>query len=177
METIERKIKVAYLSEKRIFVTPQFVEENKLQLISQDKIIERYNEVKNEFMSFEGEVLIDFLSFESAKEFLKNDYVAEVVAGTKEYAFVSDINEAAQDFLDYMNFAWGKAQDERGISASRSVQKLGAWLFVMGRDDLRLIIDNDDLYNPYGAPALIAVCKEMKIKIPKSLVEFAKHKC
>jgi hypothetical protein len=47
----------------------------------------------------------------------------------------------------------------------------------MGRDDLRQILDNEDLYNPYGSPALIKVCEEMGITVPISFIEFSKIKC
>jgi hypothetical protein len=91
--------------------------------------------------------LINFLSFENAKPHLKEDYVKEVEAGTKQWEQHTTVEKAAEEFLDYMKFAWGKAEDERGISASRSVQKLGMWLWIMNRDDLRRVIEDDDLYD------------------------------
>jgi hypothetical protein len=39
------------------------------------------------------------------------------------------------------------------------------------------MITNDDLYNPYGSPALIAVCNELGIKVPDELIEFSNNKC
>lgn len=168
-----------YLSQPRVLATKEFIESNSLSIRPHDEIVEKYKDVKAEesFFDFRPEVLIQFLTFESAKPFFKPEYVAEVEAGTKEWTYVDTIEEAAQDFLDYMNFAWGKAEDERGISASRSIQKLSMWLWIMGREDLADIIHKDSLYNPYGAPALIEVCRLMGIEVPESLVEFSKHKC
>ena len=157
----------------------ELIKKNKLQLRTQEELSAKFDELQKSggFMDFRPEVLINFLSFESAKPHLKEDYIKEVEAGTKQWEQHTTVEKAAEEFLDYMKFAWDKAEDERGISASRSVQKLGMWLWIMNRDDLRRIIEDDDLYNPYGAPALIEVCNQMGIKVPSSLVEFAKVKC
>lgn len=168
------------LSRERIFATEDFISRNRLSLKSQEEIIQKLHQIQEtqSFMDFRPEVLIDFLSMENAKPFLNQDYVKKLESGEEQYGdVVTTIEECAQDFLDYMNFAWGKAEDERGISASRSIQKLGIWLWLMNRDDLRIIIEDDALYNPYGAPALIEVCSQMGIEVPKSLVKFSKTKC
>lgn len=163
-----------FLSQERILVTDEFIERNKLSLIPSKQVKARYESVgKEDFFGWAGEVLLDYISFEDAKEYFKSDYVEEVKSGATKHTTVTDINEAAQDFLDYMNFAWGKAQDERGISAGRSIMKLREWLFVMNRPDLAEEIDREDLYPPYGAPALISICEKMGIQVPDSLRRFA----
>lgn len=160
-------------------VLKQFIKKNKLQLRTQEEFANKFTHLQNSnaVFDFRPEVLIDYLSFESARPHLKEEYVKEVEEGIKQWEQITTIEKCAQDFLDYMKFAWGKAEDERGISASRSVQKLGMWLWIMNRDDLRMTIEDDDLYNPYGAPALIEVCNQMGIKVPDSLIEFSKVKC
>lgn len=157
----------------------QLIKKNKLQLRTQQELAAKFDKLQNDagIFDFRSEVLMNYLDFESAKPHLKEDYVKEVEAGTKQWNKITTIEKCAEDFLDYMKFAWGKAEDERGLSASRSIQKLSMWLWIMNRDDLRRIIEDDDLYNPYGAPALIEVCNEMGIKVPKSLIEFSKIKC
>lgn len=161
-----------YLNEERIICDQDFIDRNNLTLSRSIEDIKEKIKNSDSFFGFDKEVYIEFLDFENAKEFLSEEYSKKVESGETEFKYVNDIHVAAQDFLDYMNFAWGKAQDERGLSASRSVAKLGAWLWMMGRNDLEEMINDDDLYNPYGAPALIAVCKEMGIKYPESLDEF-----
>ena len=47
-------------------------------------------------------------------------------------------------------------------------------IFLLGYEET---VDDDNNYNPYGAPALIACCDELDITVPDSLKEFAKHKC
>lgn len=159
--------------------TEELITKNNLKLRSQDELSKKFDELRKtvRFIDFRPEVLINYLSFENAKPHLKEEYVKEVEAGTKQWEQITSIEKCAEDFLNYMKFAWGKAEDERAISASRSIQKLGMWLWIMNRDDLRRTIEDDDLYNPYGAPALIEVCNQMGIEVPNSLVEFSKVKC
>lgn len=155
-----------------IEITP-FIKKNNLALTrSVGEIKQRFEAQRGQAFSFEPDVLIQFLPFADSKEFFKDEYVADVESGKQVHA-VPTLEESVQEFVNYMEFAWGKAEDERGISASRSVQKLGAWLWLFGRDDLTRVIHDDDLYSPYGAPALIAVCDAMGIAVPNSLREFA----
>lgn len=58
---------------------------------------------------------------------------------------------------DYMPFAIGKAEDERGISAGRSIQHFQAWLFLIGDDEMLAFAEDDDNYDPYGKPILRAI--------------------
>lgn len=177
MQTKEPKV-IDMLSE-RIMLTEEFITRNNLKLRSQEEILAKIKKCSEEesFMDFRPEVLIGHLNFENAKQFLKDEYVAKIDSGEKKHEYVSDLQETAQDFLDYMNFAWMKALDERGLSASRSINKLSAWLWLMGREDLEQTINDDTLYNPYGSPALIEVCNKLEIAIPNEVIEFSKHKC
>lgn len=171
--------KVPSMLTERIEATDEFIEKNKLQLKTQEQIAEKLKECFKDpvMFDFRPEVLLQHLDWSSAKEHYTEDYVKDVDSGEKKWECVTDVKEVAQDFLDYMNFAWGKALDQRGLSASRSVSKLGVWLWLLSREDLEEMISSDDLYNPYGAPALIAVCNELGIKVPEYMIEFAKEKC
>lgn len=173
------ELKTPPFDTERIEATDEFISKNNFKLRSKEEVIEKIRKVnsENNFLDFRTDVLLEYLDFESAKEFYKEEYAEKVNSGEIKHEYVTDLKECAQDFLDYMGFAWMKAQDERGISASRSIQKLGAWLWLMNREDLEKTINDDDLYNPYGAPALIEVCKQLGIEVPKSLVEFSKNKC
>lgn len=157
----------------------QLIKRNKLQLRTQEEIATRFAQLQNskEMFDFRSEILVNYVTFENVKLYLEEEYLKEVEAGTKSFEEpITDIEKCANDFLDYMKFAWGKAEDERGLSAMRSIQKLDMWLWIMSRDDLCKIITDDNLYNPYGAPALIEVCNQMGIEVPKSLIEFSKVK-
>ena len=168
------------LSQPRILVTENFINSNELKLRSQKEVSDHISDVvESDYFGFSTEVLIDYLDFNEAKKHLTDEYVKQIESGEKVYgrATITTIEECAQDFLDYMNFAWGKAEAERGISASRSISKLSAWLWLMNREDLVNVIEDDNLFNPYGSPVLISVCQKMNIDVPKSLIEFSKVKC
>jgi hypothetical protein len=67
---------------------------------------------------------------------------------------------------DYMEFAWGKADDHRGLSAMRSVEKFKAWVWLLGNDKLVEFCEDDDHYAYYGAPVLQRICQEYSFPIP-----------
>ena len=50
---------------------------------------------------------------------------------------------------DYINFAYEKAYDQRGISASRSMWKFSQWLWVLDDDEM-----NCENYDNYGIGVL-----------------------
>lgn len=166
------------MEELKIQETEEFIARNKFKLRTQEEIVEKLDDTTIErFMDFTPDVLVPALEWEFAKKYLKEDYVEKVEKGEEKFEYTSDIKTIVQEFLDYMVFAWGKAQDERGLSASRSINKLSAWLWLLNREDLVNTIEDNNLYNPYGSPALIEVCNQLGIKVPESLVEFSKEKC
>lgn len=164
-------------NEPRILVTEKFVTKNKLELKRTQEEI--FNKIKNDdsFFGFTSNVLINYLNYENAKEILSKEYIQKIESGEIEYEQITDVYETVQDFLDYMVFAWMKAEDEKGMSASRSIYKLAAWMWLLGREDLESILLDSSKYNPYGSPALIQVSKKLGIKTPTSLIEFSKHPC
>jgi hypothetical protein len=170
------EIKTLITEEERIPVTDEFITKNKLTFTrTNDEILKKIKS-DDSFLPFGTELLIDYIDYTSAKEFLQEDFIKKVESGEEKYKKITDIKEATQDFLDYMVFAWGKAMDERGISASRSIIKLNTWMWLLGRDDIVEILNDDDLYNPYGAPALIKACEILGIKVPDELKKFVKVK-
>lgn len=164
---------------EQTIIMDEFIKKNNLKLKPQQELAEKFTQVlgSNQMFDFRPEVMYPYLSFENAKPHLKDEAVKAIEAGTEKWEQITSIEKCATEFVDYMKFAWGKAEDERGLSASRSIQKLGMWLWMMDRDDLRIIIEDDNLYNPYGAPALIEVCKQLGIEVPESLVKFSEQKC
>jgi hypothetical protein len=165
-----------YLSQDRILVTDEFIKSNNLVLKPVSEIIEKIHEVKSEMFGFKMDILTDYLPAEDLEQFLNEEGKEELKKNPDAWKQITEIDEAAQDFLDYMNFAWGKALDERGLSAGRSISKLSAWLWLLGREDLVEVIENEDTYNPYGAPSLINVCNALSIPVPDSLIAFSKTK-
>jgi hypothetical protein len=166
------------MEESNVKVTDEFISKNKFKLRTQEEISQKIEEYAKEpnLFDFRPEVLVQHLEWDLAKKCLTDEYVAKVEKGEEKYEYITDIKVVVKDFLDYMVFAWGKAEDERGLSATRSIQKLSAWLWLLNRDDLVSVITDDDLYNPYGSPALIEVCNQIGVEVPNSLIEFAQIK-
>jgi hypothetical protein len=166
------------MEEVKIQATDEFIAKNNFKLRTQDEIVAKLDDNTIErFMDFTPDVLVPALEWEFAKKYLKEDYVEKVEKEEEKFEYTSDIKTIVQEFLDYMVFAWGKAENQRGLSASRSINKLSAWLWLLNREDLVSTIEDNNLYNPYGAPALIEVCNQLGIEVPESLVEFSKEKC
>jgi len=86
-------------------------------------------------------------------EMYKEGHQHEAEELTKE-AIVSEMS-------DYMPFAIGKAEGERGISASRSIWKYEQWLWVL-EDELGETIGD---YDDYGLGALNQIAE--KYNLPK----------
>lgn len=156
-----------------------FINRNGLKLKSREEICVKVLEVERNstFLDFRLEVLLPALGYDDVKRFLNAEAIKQHESGEDLWKPVlTSIEIVVEEFLSYMKFAWGKAQDMRGISANRSIDKLQMLLFLMGRDDLAEIINRRELYNPYGAPALIEVCDRLELPVPFSLREFAKEK-
>jgi hypothetical protein len=118
---------------------------------------------QEDVFGFMLEALIEFMPYAVAKEVARTEITEEewdkdVVLLTKEKVIAC--------MKDYMEFAWDKASSHRGISANRSVQKLVAWLMLLGDDDLVRFALNSNNYAMYGAPVLAKICEEYGFPIP-----------
>lgn len=96
--------------------------------------------------------LVSRLSFEDAKPFLKDDASATDWGEPRP----RDREGILAEMLDYMPFAWEKANNNRGISASRSLEHMSAWLWLLGHD---AAADQVLRYDLYGKPRLRAICE------------------
>jgi hypothetical protein len=153
-----------------------FITTNNLKLNRTEEELEaKLKEENKGFMSFGLDPLFGVIPLKLAKPYINKETYTKYESGEDTWETLI-FEQVVREFLEYMVFAWGKAFDEKGLSASRSIIKLSAWLWLLGRDDLMQIIDDDDRYKPYGAPALIDVCVELNIKVPDYLIEFSKNK-
>lgn len=115
----------------------------------------------SDFLGFGRQVLIGALDYEHAKPYLKPEVDAEEWAGIGETS--DDAHRAAA--IDYLDFAWGKCADHRGISAQRSVIKLTQWAWLLGLDELVDQMKHGP-YAQYGAPALKAFAEALGVPVP-----------
>ncbi len=125
---------------------------------TQDEVVERIYEVRDsDFFGFKTEVLTLALDFEHARPWLNPDTSARewVALGP------DDLRESAASYLD---FAWRKAAGHRGISASRSIDKLAEYAWLLGRADIIEAMDAAP-YPQYGVPKLVAFAQGMRLPV------------
>jgi len=109
------------------------------------EILAKVESLGDGFFDFRPGDLITALPYEHAKPHLEKD------AGPKKWEKVQT-TDPVQEATNYLEFAWKKANNCRGLSASRSLNHLEAWLWLAGIDD----VDLTD-YTHYGKPWLVAV--------------------
>lgn len=126
---------------------------------TQEEIVNRIEELKDlDFFGFQRSDLIEYLDFEHAKPYLKDD-------ATKEQwdKVVDEREDPVHMIKDYMEFAWEKANGCRGISAGRSLDHMKAWLWLAGEDEFLEEHNHFENYEYYGKPQLIAICEKYDI--------------
>ena len=112
-----------------------------------DEIVARIEVVKSDdWLGTQQVDLIHYLPFDAAKRFLKEGV-------TKAEWDSRGVTSPMQEACEYMEFAWGKANNCRGISAGRSVDHFRSWLWLMGTDGFDKI--STDEYEFYGKPVLV----------------------
>jgi len=123
------------------------------------EVVARFHAIKeDDVFGFRQEVLADALSFTEARdgglplrpEATEESWGEARLTGDK-------LIPAARAYLE---FAIGKIQDHRGISASRSVDKLGEMAWLAGRDDVVSAMESAP-YEQYGAPKVKAFAEGM----------------
>lgn len=113
------------------------------------EIVARIESVKDEdFLGFEISDLILRLPFDAAKPYL----IPDAKPGDW-HPSPRDRESLIVEMLEYMPFAWDKANNERGISASRSMSHYTSWIWLAG-DDLGDLSD----YEYYGKDNLVRIC-------------------
>lgn len=127
---------------------------------TQDEIVKRVaNLAGKDAFGWSRELLITFLDFEHARPFL--------VESATEDQWGSPSSDPRHELIEYLEFAWEKAHDARGISAGRSVDKIEQWLWLAGEDEVlaRFMAAS---YSPYGIPRLRVVTEALA---PERLAE------
>lgn len=128
----------------------------------------RMHEVEGtDFLGFQAEVLIEYLRFEEAREFLKEEARDDPEKAKKwnDATKPPTRENLLADMKEYMAFAWGKVEDHRGISAGRSVDKMGSWLWLLEDEEgLRKVKTLPRAQ--YGAPVLKYVSERYGFPMP-----------
>jgi hypothetical protein len=125
------------------------------------EILDRYRSVQDhDVLGFKADILLSSLTAKGAQAsgLFKPDASFDHWKPTTDASLRADLES-------YMRFAWGKVEDHRGISASRSVDKIMEMAWLLGRDDVVQVIE-DAAYEQYGAPKLAAACSLLGLPIP-----------
>lgn len=126
---------------------------------AQKEILDRFNDEElhlGDFFSAQKEDLICYMTFNNAKQFLKEDFVKKVDNGKEKWKKYSN---PKKEILDYLDFAYMKAEDERGLSACRSLLHLKTWIWLEDKEFYDKIIDEIENYYDYGLPVLKKISK------------------
>ncbi len=122
---------------------------------TQEEIMDRFNKVDDLFGTQKDD-LIEYLQFENAKQYLKPEYVQKVEAGEETWEVRTDAKAA---ILGYLDFAYGKAEDERGLSAGRSMLHFRSWIWLDDPEFYDQIVFDIDNYTNYGMSVLNKISK------------------
>lgn len=125
-----------------------------------EEIIVRCQE-SDDFFGFDQEVLLPFLPAEKAKPYLRED---ADLSGWKQCPLEAEV--VIKQMREYMDFAWGKVEDHRGLSANRSISKMQAWLWLLEDNETLSFAQKSSNYPQYGAPILWRICKKYGFAIP-----------
>lgn len=126
---------------------------------TQEQIVERVRtQSQRDPFGMTGMDLLEWLDFEHAKEFLKPEVTAEQWAGREQPEPIRD------QMIKYMDFAWEKANNCRGLSAGRSLNHYNNWLWLLGEDQLA---ESMLKYEHYGKENLRRVCEFLGLDASK----------
>jgi hypothetical protein len=65
----------------------------------------------------------------------------------------------------YAAFGWTKVHHHRGLSASRTIDKMREWLWLLGFDP-ESVTDVDARWGQYGAGCLADICRHLGFPVP-----------
>jgi len=130
---------------------------------TQDEVVARIREVQiDRLWEFATEILVAYLDFEHARGFLR----PEVTSAGWIQLDPADRQAIRAALREYLHFAWKKVLDHRGLSAGRSIDKLGAWAWLLGDDEVVAVLADESRYTPYGAPMLAYLSTRYSVPIP-----------
>lgn len=121
---------------------------------TQEEIKNRIKETKDDdIFGFGTTDLIEYLDFEHAKKYLEEGVTEKQWSNRK-------LKSPKEQMIQYMEFAWEKANDCRGLSAMRTMYHYRSWLWLDGNEELAEQMED---YEFYGKDNLVAVCEYLGI--------------
>ena len=124
-----------------------------------EEVDSRYDSRRDmDMLGFEVDEYVVYMSFDKIRSIAKEEANDDDINGLMRTLSHDGMLET---MLGYMEFAWGKANGMRGISASRSIAHYIAWTWLAGDAEFSAKIESDDLegYCYYGKPILESICE------------------
>lgn len=128
---------------------------------TQEQIVQKIKESDSVF-GFDREVLLTALDYNYAHEFLKEKTTP---ADWARLGYPYSEEMLREELTKYMEFALDKAASHRGLSASRSVDKISMWAWLLDDDAYEKVEAAG--YENYGVPKLRAACEAFGIPFPE----------
>ena len=129
------------------------------QIMARIKFLQENNKASYcDFFGAQRSDLLDYLPFHMAEStnLLKYEITAEYWK-SHNLPFPRDHESIKAKILDYMPFAWEKANDCRWLSAQRSLDHMKAWFWMLRHD-----VDLWPEHSHYGKPHLRAICEHFE---------------
>ena len=126
---------------------------------TQDEILKRLKaDESDDDFGVQRTDLVEFLEFNNAKSFLVPTYIKDIESGKEKYTYYKTDEEVIKQIKEYLEFAWDKANNCRGLSAARSLCHFIGWLWLLGYDIDKKFED----YSHYGKPHLREISEKFE---------------
>ena len=128
-----------------------------MKLRTIEEILLKLEEVigsNEDFFGVQKNSLIEALEYEDAKEFLKEGVTKE---SWDEGRVKYNLKELMQRMKEYLDFAFDKAENGRGLSAGRSLDHYRIWFWLITEPEMEM--HTQDEYGDYGKSILTDIEK------------------
>ena len=115
----------------------------------------------HDLFGFAQEVLLPYLPVERAQLFTWND--RDLVEWEQKPLTYKTV---IADMRGYMDLAWRRVQDHNAFGASSSIDKMRAWIWLLGDEETLAFAKGDIHYSNYGAPILKRICEKYDFPAP-----------
>ena len=123
---------------------------------TQEEIQKRFEDIESNFGT-QRQDLIEFMEFDNAKSYLKDSYIKDIESGKEKWVIPATVKEK---ILEYLPFAYQKAEDKKELSATRNLLHFKTWIWLDDEDFYREVIGLIEKYTDFGLPALDKIAEK-----------------
>lgn len=140
---------------------------------TQEQILERFKEKRGSdatglWYEFMGKLLVPYLPF----DYIKNELATKDILDEDINDIMTPLNriEILKEAQKYLSFAWDKCNDQRGISANRSLAHYIEWFWLADEPEFSDKIDKEfeTNYHSYGRHILEMIEAKLKELLGKN---------